>query len=388
MPDHTRPLRSPAVDVSKADFRAGFSALLQQASPQVVRASTFFSLPADVPPWFDTGIDLTAGESVSVFAVGRTWLARELDMWVSPEVQLWYRIGEAGQVFRGTRCSHTFLTYDTGRLFLGNYFPAEWATRTGGIALGTEAYRQREGELCILVVRWATAPLEGLKRLAAFGDIASLLSAEIDRLEHPVNPPSDWEYLWFLGPAEIYTTGTPAPQRPSIVCHAHQEVGILHKDVSSPLSPDLRLRWSWKVETLPSQAREDLLPNHDYFSIAVEFDNGQDLTYFWSAELPPETGFRCRIPTWRARETHVAVRSGHTELGRWRQEERPLSVDYERFIGSLGKRDDGFDARVVPLPTRVVRVWLIANTLFRRQEGRCEYGAIELHTGSKVMVVN
>jgi hypothetical protein len=33
-------------------------------------------------------------------------------------------------------------------------------------------------------------------------------------------------------------------------------------------------------------------------------------------------------------------------------------------------------------------VWLIANTMFRRREGRCEYGAIELQTGSNVVRVN
>jgi hypothetical protein len=42
---------------------------------------------------------------------------------------------------------------------------------------------------------------------------------------------------------------------------------------------------------------EDTLPTHDYLSVAVEFENGQDLSYFWSAALPPESNFRCPIPT-------------------------------------------------------------------------------------------
>jgi hypothetical protein len=75
-------------------------------------------------------------------------------------------------------------------------------------------------------------------------------------------------------------------------------------------------------------------------------------------------------------------------LGRWWDEERPLYTYYERFIGTIRKRDEGHDARVVPPPTRVVRVWLIANTMFRQQEGRCEYGAIELQTGDTVVTVN
>lgn len=74
--------------------------------------------------------------------------------------------------------------------------------------------------------------------------------------------------------------------------------------------------------------------------------------------------------------------------GRWWHEERALYTYYERFIGTIGKRDEVVDARVVPPPTRVVRVWLIANTMFRQQEGHCEYGAIELQTGETVVTVN
>ena len=37
--------------------------------------------------------------------------------------------------------------------------------------------------------------------------------------------------------------------------------------------------WSWLVEKLPSELLEDLALTHDYISVAVEFDNGQDITY-------------------------------------------------------------------------------------------------------------
>ncbi|MGE3541193.1 MAG: DUF3047 domain-containing protein [Candidatus Tectimicrobiota bacterium] len=109
-------------------------------------------------------------------------------------------------------------------------------------------------------------------------------------------------------------------------------------------------------------------------SIAVEFENGQDLSYFWSAALPPETGFRCPIPTWQGRETHIVVRSGPNGLGHWWQEERSLYADYLRWIG--------------PPPVRIVRVWLIAASVFQRQEGQCEYGTIELRAGATVVTVN
>lgn len=179
----------PRGDMAEDEFRARFSALLAQAPPHMLRESVFVAVPGNLPPWFDTGIALTAGEQVTVFVVGRVWLARELDLWVPPDFQLWYRIGDTGDVFRGTRCSHTFAVREAGRLFLGNYFPGEWTTRAGALAIPADAYSQSEGGLCVVVVRWAVPPLEGLQRLVALGDVESLLSSEIDRLVRPVTPP-------------------------------------------------------------------------------------------------------------------------------------------------------------------------------------------------------
>ena len=43
---------------------------------------------------------------------------------------------------------------------------------------------------------------------------------------------------------------------------------------------------------LPGLLREDSVPSHDYLSIAVEFENGLDLTYYWSTALPVGTHLR------------------------------------------------------------------------------------------------
>lgn len=261
---------------------------------------------------------MQAGVPVTVLAAGRTYLSQEHDIWVSPAFQLWYRIGESGEVFRGTRCSHTFTPDTAGRLFLAGYLPGEWATRTGGSAVPADAYQRVKGETSVLIVRWAGSPLDGLKRLAAEGDVANLLATEIDRLENPVPQPTGWEYLWFLGPSDSYTM-SPNPRGSqtmgqttgqTIGCYTHHDAAILQRDVSCEFTPDTSLRWVWKVDTLPSPQSEDNALTHDYLSIAVEFDNGQDLTYYWSVNLPPETAFRCPLPNWAARETHLVVRSG------------------------------------------------------------------------------
>jgi hypothetical protein len=117
------------------------------------------------------------------------------------------------------------------------------------------------------------------------------------------------------------------------------------------------------MEKLPSKVAEDTLPTHDYLSVAVEFDNGQDITYFWSCELPLETTFRCPIPTWTHRETHVVARTGLQDLGKWLSEERDVYADYAERIGG-------------PMPERIVRVWLIAVTIFQQTEGRCQFADI------------
>lgn len=186
----------------------------------------------------------------------------------------------------------------SGRLCLVSYFPGEWSTPSGGLATPDEVYNLVAGGLTVLIIRWRTEPIDGLNRLRALGDVSGLIASEIDRLNNPVVPPAGWSYLWFLGPAEIYRSCRTSEEQPAICCHTHRDVGLLQKDVSLPFRPNTLLRWKWCRDRLLSEVREDNLATHDYLSIAVEFDNGQDITYYWSAELPVGTAYRCPIPTW------------------------------------------------------------------------------------------
>ncbi|MGI9247354.1 MAG: DUF3047 domain-containing protein [Steroidobacteraceae bacterium] len=101
-------------------------------------------------------------------------------------------------------------------------------------------------------------------------------------------------------------------------------------------------------------------------------------------ELPPATRewvrvvgpvYRCPLPTWQHRETHVVVRSGAAGLGHWHGESRDLHADYRACIGGPARS--------------VVRVWLIANSLFLRGCGQCEYSDIGIRTpgGSRIAVL-
>jgi hypothetical protein len=128
------------------------------------------------------------------------------------------------------------------------------------------------------------------------------------------------------------------------------------------------------VNALPSRIKEDELSSHDYLSIAVEFDNGQDLTYFWSTALPAGTSFRCPLPWWDRHETHQVVRSGAQQLGQWLDEEQPLLADYRRAVGG-------------PPPHRIVGIWLIAVAILQRGRGECDYRKIELRSADGIRVV-
>ncbi|MGZ5031430.1 MAG: DUF3047 domain-containing protein [Methylobacter sp.] len=355
------------------EFKSSFNQLLADVGIGVIYEHRFFDVPSDQKPWIDTGLDIEAGSRYTSFAAGQTRF-KDLPITLEPNFQLWFRIGKKGEIFRGTRDSHSFTAAQSGRLYLASYFPGEWTSKTGELATPDEAYTMVTGNLVVLLVRWQGDTLEGLKSLAECGDVNNLVAMEIDRMASPVIAPKGWNYLWFLGPAEIYQSCTEQAKESAICCHTHNDTGLLQKEVSLHFKPNTRLRWSWKMDALPSAVREDTLPTHDYLSIAVEFDNGQDITYYWSAELPPETSYRCPIPTWTHRETHVVIRSGSQGLGEWFNEDRDVYQDYINAIGG-------------PLPGNIVKVWLIAVSLFQQNEGVCQYADISFLSDNCVVPV-
>jgi hypothetical protein len=359
--------------VDEAEFRSRFEPLLNALPSEIMKDYAFFDIPCDRPPWFDTGLHLEPGDRTTTFARGRTCLDGT-DLWFGPDFQIWRRIGENGQISRGTRAGNSFEAESAGRLFFASYFPGEWATQTGELATPPEDYQTVTGDFTILVIRWRVDQLAGLRAMAAYGDVNGFIADEIERLTRPVTPPKNWSYLWFLGPAEVYRSIERDGRAGAICCRTHRDVGLLIRDAPLAFEPDTRLRWSWKVDELPSKQGEDRLETHDYLSIAVEFDNGQDITYLWSSELPVGQSFRCPIPSWTARETHVVIRSGPQGLGEWRDEERDVFADYAAAIGG-------------PAPARITRVWLIAVSLFQGNEGKCQYSDIAFVTRNGIVTV-
>ncbi len=328
-------------------------------------------MPGDVPPWTDTGMRIAKGDEVSVLAEGRIVTSEAAGLSFRPRFALWTRIGGRGPIWTGTRDTQTFRAERDGALELAIY-NGEWKTPDGVLATPVEAYAGVTGAIEALVVRWrgdAQAGLEAVQR-AAPGE--PLIAAELARLASPAVRPAGWSYLWFLGQSEVYRA-LRSEGRQSIACRCDDDVAILRRPIDLELGPDTEIRWRWKIDRLPSRAPEDTLLCHDYLSVALEFDNGRDLSWFWSSSLPPETSFVCPIPQWTPRETHLVVRSGESGLGAWQSERRKVHADYSAAIGEP--------------PRRVVAVWLIAASVFQHGAGEAEFADIAVESGGKTIEV-
>jgi len=221
-----------------------------------------------------------------------------------------------------------------------------------------------------VVARWRPGidPQRALESIAD-RDRSGLCAAEAARLADPPAPPTGWDTHPLAGREETFF-----PSATGITVNASWASGIIRHPAAMTLTPSLRLQWSWRVGTLPSRLPEDTSLTHDYLSVALEFDDGQDLTWHWSCCLPEGFSYRCPLPHWRRRETHIVARAGTADLGRWIDEERPVLADHRAAIGG-------------PAPSHVVRAWLIAQTVPQAGHAAGEFGRIELLDGDQTLRV-
>ena len=137
-------------EIAVGAFVSGFEALLRKVPAGLLRQRHVVKIPSDRKPRIDTGIDLAAGETVTTFGAGTTFLTGT-NLSFGADFQLWCRVGPEGEIFRGTRASNTFTVAAPGRLYVASYFPGEWATRIGELATPDEVYGAVTGELAL---RW------------------------------------------------------------------------------------------------------------------------------------------------------------------------------------------------------------------------------------------
>lgn len=297
-------------------------------------------VPAASEGWVDTGIDVTAGQTVTLVATGSAALVGGPDdLTFAPHLLLCHRITPDGQFDKLPAPTTTFVADVTGRLELIAHFPGAWTDRTGG-----------------LDPAWP--------RAAATGSYTVEVSVGADSAPRP-RLPAGWAPLWRIGASDVYRDAGSAADGTWIECRSRRDAGLVARPVDVPLTDRTRLRWQWRVLGLPSRVAEDTLLTHDYISVAVEFDNGRDLTYLWSSTLPVGTTFACPLPWWDAHETHQVVRSGADDLGRWVDQDQPVLADYSRAIGG-------------PPPERILAIWLIVVSVFQGGLAECDYRGIEL----------
>jgi hypothetical protein len=363
--------REPAPDL--AGFRESLERALKEVAGDRIAEHVWIALPGNEPPWRDSGIALRAGEEASYFAAGRATVSSALDVWVPPTLQLWTRIGDAGPVRASSRDSGTVRAERDGKLYFGNYFPNDWKDPSGARLQDDAVYKGIAGEIGILAVRWRGSATDGLAALAAAGDPHGIVASERERLALGDPAPPGWHYLWNVGESEIFRAAQGPSGERAIEAEFVGDTAILQREVAFPLRPDTEVRWRWKVDALPGLVREDSIVSHDYLSLAVEFENGLDLTWYWSVALPVGTAYWCPLPNWKHKEFHIVVRSGREGLGTWHEERRNLHADALRYLG----KDPG----------NVVRVWLIANSVFKRQRGSFSVADIRLRGGGDEQVV-
>lgn len=317
--------------------------------------------------WTDTGVALTAGDSVSMLTAGRLFLSRALEISTSARGSLWYRVGD-DDVHRMTGEGETVTAKQTGRLQLCIAIPGCFGTPQGDSDPDNPA-PGLSGGFDVRIIQWQNPPAQAITRAAQ--QVPSIFAELQQTLDRHDNQPEAWQYFWRLGEAAIFSH---CDDDGAVCCHTHGDVGIWQYPLSLPLDESMQLSWSWLMETLPSELPEHIQPTHDYLSIAVAFDNGLDLTWMWSAQLPAGTIFQCPLPWWDKRETHWVLHNARDGLNQWHDENRNILSDYRRAIGG-------------PEPATVTGVWLIANSLFQNGHGSCRYRAINLSTNQQNITI-
>jgi hypothetical protein len=362
-----RRLRGGERPLSADELRARVERAVSALGERVLRCD-FVAVPARRDPWLDAGVALEVGRAVTLLGAGRVYLSRAFDVGFGPGLGLWHRVGD-GEIGKIVGSASTFTAERSGRLFLACKPPGEFSDRRGGF----EAEPPRgelAGEFSVAVVQWRGDADAALAAAARIDE--PLFGPALRRLRDPLLPPPGWHYLWRLGASEVFASDATDG---ALCCRVRSDASILQFPLRRPLTRESRLRWSWRVDELPSRLPEHLQPTHDYLSIAAEFDDGRDLTWLWSAALPEGTIFQCPLPWWDQRETHQVVRSGTRDLGRWVEEERPLLADCERALGGAPPRE-------------IVAIWLIAVSAFQGGEGRCRYRGIAVEDAGGRAVVH
>lgn len=341
-------------------FVNGLTALIEKAKSPELAAYRVLELASNDMPWKATDLNLKKGQEVTYLIGGRVWISREYDLWFEPGTSFNVRSVGKRPMYNPMNNTGTMAAAHDGPIEIARAM-AEWANEDGELWTPEEPYKSFDVHIYVVALVWNGKALDGLKSIAAHGDVGGVIGDEMARLQSPRKLPEGWKHFYMAGDDAgiFFDMGGGV-----IGCQAHKAGAILQKPVSVDLKPGTKISWRWIVEELPSLQPEDQIVTHDYLSVGVEYDDGQDLTYIWSAGLENGHVFRCPYPRWNPIETHMVVRTGFGELGQWLQEERDIHADYH--------------AHVAGKATKAVRVWLLGISLFQRRQGTARFSDIAI----------
>lgn len=355
--------------LDEQELVGGLERLISQARSRHLLEYRAFKLRGADLPWQDLNMNVRAGDNVTFLLGGRLWLSREADLWVEPGTAFHVRCGGRKPMYNPMVNHGTMVAPHAGGVQIARSL-AEWENEDGVLWTPPAAYSQTDVEIYGVALKWKADASAGLRSLLEKGDVGGVVRRELDRVLTAAPLPAGWNNHFNTGGGDvIFREGAPG----QITCHAHKTGGLLQHPAPMPLAPDTKLSWRWMIEELPSMLPEDQLIGHDYLSIGVEFDDGQDLTYLWSRHLPAEKGFRCPIPRWTPIETHLVIRTGAHGLGSWVNEERDVFADYRTHVNGEARN--------------ITRVWLLAVTIFQRRTGICRYEDIRLEGPSRKLKI-
>ncbi|MDA1075646.1 MAG: DUF3047 domain-containing protein [Proteobacteria bacterium] len=332
---------------------------------ELVGARAHVTLDNAMAGWLAAGISVSAGDELTLIASGSI----EVDGAVfEPRHALWYRIGEDGPATNFAANTETFAALTDGDLYLtlrpsGLYWPDARGTYPAGFS---DAPRVPVN-FSVEVMRFNGSAKAALSTLAAQGDAWVVEALEIIAAQKKL--PDGFEYLSYLGRSNVWAAGA-GDGRPGISADTDDDFGIVRIPLDLSLSQTTEISFDWRYTALPALGPETEAGFHDYLSIAVEFDNGQDLTWMWSERLAAETHFGCPLPWWDSRETHFVLQSGKKGLGQWFTHKRNIVADYQASIA--GER-----------PSRIVGIWFIANSLFGAQRAAASFADVAVIDGDQ-----
>ncbi len=315
--------------------------------------------------WLASGLRVTAGDEVTLFADGGLTVDGVV---FEPRHLLWYRVGEDGDATNYAANHETFSAPADGEIYLtlrpsGLY----WPDRRGTYPEGFSAVSPVPVDFRVRLIRFIGTAVNGLSALAAAGDSAASAALAMIAARKPL--PANFEPLWYLARSNVWRDGA-SDGRPGITAETDDDFGIVKKALDIPLTPSTEITFQWRYDAVPARGPETEAGFHDYVSIAVEFDNGQDLTWMRSVNLPEGSHFHCPLPWWDARETHFVLESGKTGLGEWSSHTRNVLADYKAAV----QRDP---------PSRIVGVWFIGNSVFGRKRAAASFADVAIIDGGQ-----